>query len=73
MDGMRNEAHQGALSRLYLSQAPSRVGLAHEETVWITIHATSETNWITVKLEAELIEPELIGPKARSYVLGQQR
>ncbi len=32
-----------------------RVGYAHEETVWTTIHATSETN--LERLEAELIEP----------------
>lgn len=32
-----------------------RVGFAHEDTVWTTIHATSETD--LERLEAELIEP----------------
>jgi hypothetical protein len=32
-----------------------RVGFAHEDTVWTTIHATSETD--LEKLEAQLIEP----------------
>lgn len=32
-----------------------RVGFAHEDTVWTTIHATAETD--LDKLEAELIEP----------------
>jgi hypothetical protein len=32
-----------------------RVGYAHEDTVWTTIHATKETD--LDKLEAELIEP----------------
>ena len=45
-----------------------RVGLAHEETVWITIHATSETD--LVKLEAELIEPEMIGSESEVVCLG---
>lgn len=33
-----------------------RVGLAHTDTVWITVHASKETE--LDKLEAELIEPE---------------
>lgn len=45
-----------------------RVGLAHEETVWITVHATSETD--LAKLEAELIEPELIGSDEEVVCLG---
>lgn len=45
-----------------------RVGLVHEETVWITIHATSETD--LVKLEAELIEPEMIGSESEVVCLG---
>lgn len=32
-----------------------RVGYAHEETVWTTVHATRETD--LERLEAELIEP----------------
>lgn len=32
-----------------------RVGLAHEDTVWTTIHATNETD--LEKIEAEVIEP----------------
>ena len=34
-----------------------RVGYAHEETVWTTIHATAETDLL--KLEAALIEPHV--------------
>jgi hypothetical protein len=33
-----------------------RVGLAHTDTIWVTVHATHETN--LDRLEAELIEPE---------------
>jgi hypothetical protein len=35
-----------------------RVGFAHEETVWTTIHGTHETDLDT--LERDLIEPEMI-------------
>lgn len=34
-----------------------RVGLAHEDTVWTTVHASTETN--IELLEAQLTEPEL--------------
>jgi hypothetical protein len=37
-----------------------RLGYAHEDTVWTTIHATQETD--LNKLEAELIEPHEITP-----------
>lgn len=33
-----------------------RVGYAHEETIWVTVHGTHETD--LERLEAELIEPE---------------
>ncbi len=33
-----------------------RVGLALEDTIWVTVHATEKTN--LAEIEAELIEPE---------------
>lgn len=44
-----------------------RVGFAHEETVWTTVHATRETD--LTKLEAELIEPRTIPLLERSEAL----
>jgi len=45
-----------------------RVGFAHEDTVWTTIHGTHETD--LEKLEAELIEPELIEYQGEMKWLG---
>lgn len=47
-----------------------RVGYAHEETIWVTVHGTHETD--LEKLEAELIEPEahLIAHKEGIKCLG---
>lgn len=49
-----------------------RVGFAHEDTVWTTFHATSETD--LVKLEAELIvksHEELENEEEKKLCLGQ--
>ena len=46
-----------------------RVGYAHEETVWTTIHATTERD--LEKLEAELIEPEMLACEEK-LCLGSQ-
>lgn len=48
-----------------------RVGYAHEDTVWTTIHATDETD--LAKIEAEFIEPhdseKLYGDRVAQAVL----
>lgn len=52
-DGMKRiRGHATLVSR----PGTKRVGYAHEDTVWTTVHATEETE--LEKLEAELIEPE---------------
>jgi len=45
-----------------------RVGFAHEDTVWTTIHGTHETD--LAKLEADLIEPEVIEYQGEMQCLG---
>lgn len=45
-----------------------RVGYAHEETVWTTIHGTNETD--LAKLELELIESDKIEYKGDDLCLG---
>ena len=47
-----------------------RVGYAHEDTVWTTIHATTERD--LEKLEAELIEPEYLIAEDAKLCLGSQ-
>ena len=49
-----------------------RVGLVHEETIWINVHPTNETD--LEKLEEELIVPELelLEMKEEAIWLGQQ-
>lgn len=52
-DGMRRlQAPEVLVSK----PGTKRVGYAHEETIWVTVHATKETD--LARLEGELIAPE---------------
>jgi hypothetical protein len=47
-----------------------RVGFAHEDTIWITVHASHQTD--LAALEAELIEPEFAVLEGDIPCLGQR-
>jgi hypothetical protein len=66
-DGMREVA---APFTMVSRPGTKRVGYALEDTVWTTIHATTETD--LVKLEAELIAPTraALGEKEETPCLG---